>query len=90
MVCPVSTVSHIPHSVRPLLAHVLSLEFQKACSVWGFVRLLIFARLFYALLVFSLTIAIVMLLVPCFWITFICGHMWSLGLNLFGLYYRMI
>jgi len=45
MVCPVSTISHIPCSVRPFLAHVLSLEFQKACSsVWSFVRLFIFAK----------------------------------------------
>ena len=66
-VCHVSTVSHIPGSVWPLLAHVLSLEFQKACSsVWDFVRLLIFARLFYTLLLISLTIAIVILLVSCF------------------------
>ena len=45
MVCPVSTISHIPRSVRPLLAHILSIEFQKACSsVWGFVRLFIFSK----------------------------------------------
>jgi len=45
MICSVTTVSHIPRSVRPLLAHVLSIEFQKACtSVWGFVRLFIFAK----------------------------------------------
>ena len=45
MVCPVSTISHVPRSVRPLLAHVLSIEFQKACSsVWGFVRLFLFAK----------------------------------------------
>ena len=30
MVCPVTTVSHIPRSVRPLLAHVLSVELQRA------------------------------------------------------------
>jgi len=45
MVCPVSTISHVPRSVQPLLAHVLSIEFQKACSsVWGFVRLFLFAK----------------------------------------------
>ena len=45
MICPVSTISHVPRSVRPLLAHILSIEFQKACSsVWGFVRLFIFAK----------------------------------------------
>jgi len=32
MICSVTTVSHIPRSVRPLLAHVLSIEFQKACT----------------------------------------------------------
>ena len=46
MVCPVSTVAHIPRSVRPLLAQVLSVEFRKArSSVWGFVRLSLFAKL---------------------------------------------
>ena len=41
MACPVSMVSHIPRSVRPLLAHVLSVELQRACSsTWCFVRLL--------------------------------------------------
>ena len=46
MVCPVSTVAHIPCSVRPLLAQVLSVEFRKArSSVWGFVRLSLFAKL---------------------------------------------
>ena len=42
MVC---TVSHIPRSVRPLLAHVLSVELRRACSsTWCFVRLLMFAK----------------------------------------------
>jgi len=31
IVCPVCTVSHIPCSVRPQLAYVLSVEFRKAC-----------------------------------------------------------
>jgi len=45
MICPVTTISYIPHTVRPLLAHVLSAELRKACSsVWGFVRLLMFAK----------------------------------------------
>ena len=45
MVCPVNTIAHVPHSVRPLLARVLSVELRKACSsVWGFVRLTMFAK----------------------------------------------
>jgi len=45
MICPVNTISHIPRNVHPLLAHVLSVELCKACSsVWGFVRLLMFAK----------------------------------------------
>jgi len=46
LVCPVNTIAHIPRSVRPLLAQVLSIELRKACtSVWGFVRLTMFAKL---------------------------------------------
>ena len=46
MTCPVSTVVHIPYSVRPLLARVLSTEFQNAISsAWGFMRLFLFAKL---------------------------------------------
>jgi len=42
---PVSTVVHIPRSVRPLLAKVLSTEFRSAStSIWGFVRLFLFAK----------------------------------------------
>jgi len=45
MVCPVSTIAHVPRSVRPLLAKVLSVELRKAClSVWGFARLFMFAK----------------------------------------------
>ena len=45
MVCPVSTVVHIPRSVRPLLAKVLSTELRNATSsLWGFVRLFLFAK----------------------------------------------
>jgi len=45
MVCPVSTIAHVPHSVCPLLAKVLSVELCKAClSVWGFARLFMFAK----------------------------------------------
>ena len=46
MTCPVSTVVHIPRSVRPMLARVLSTEFRNAVSsVWGFLRLFLFAKL---------------------------------------------
>ena len=46
MTCPVSTVVHIPRSVRPLLARILSTEFRNAISsVWGFMRLFLFAKL---------------------------------------------
>ena len=45
MVCPVNTIAHVPRSIRPLLARVLSVELRKACSsVWGFVRLTMFAK----------------------------------------------
>ena len=41
MVCPASTVVHIPRSVRPLFAKVLATELHNASSsLWGFVRLL--------------------------------------------------
>jgi len=37
MVCSVSTIAHVPCSVRPLLARVLSVELRKVCSsVLGF------------------------------------------------------
>ena len=46
MVCPVSTIAHVPCSVYPLLARVLSVELRKACSsIWGFVCLSMFAKL---------------------------------------------
>ena len=46
MTCPVSTVVHIPRSVRPLPARILSTEFRNAISsVWGFMRLFLFAKL---------------------------------------------
>ena len=71
MVYPVNTISHIPYSACPLLAHVFSTELQKA---WGLVRLLVFAKaILYALLVINLITATVMLFVPYFWITFMCG-----------------
>ena len=43
---PVYTVSHIPRSVRPLLSEVLSVELRHAYAygLWGFVRLLMFAK----------------------------------------------
>jgi len=45
MVSPVTTIAHVPRSVRPLLARVLSVELRGACSsVWGFVRLAMFAK----------------------------------------------
>ena len=42
----VDTVSHIPRSVRPLLAQVLAGELHHACSdgLWGFTRLFLFAK----------------------------------------------
>ena len=38
---PVSTITHIPRNVRPLLAQVFCKELQHACKddIWGFVRL---------------------------------------------------
>jgi len=86
MICPVNTISYIPRTVHPLLAHVFNVELRKACSlVWGFVRLLIFAK--------------AVLRAPCqsyHRCCFIIGstlldhtHVWS-QLNLFGLLYRMI
>jgi len=45
MISPVTTITHVPRSVHPLLARVLSVELRKACSsVWGFVRLTMFAK----------------------------------------------
>ena len=45
MVCPVSTIAHVPRSVRPLLARILSVELHKACSsVWAFVLLTMFTK----------------------------------------------
>ena len=42
---PRSSVVHIPRSVRPLLAKVLSTELRNAASsLWGFVRLFLFAK----------------------------------------------
>ena len=43
---PVSTIAHIPRSVRPLLATVLAIELRHAHSgnIWGFVRLQFFAK----------------------------------------------
>ena len=42
----VFTATHIPQSVRPLLAQVLANEFQHAYAdgLWGFVRLFMFAK----------------------------------------------
>ena len=38
---PVSTITHIPRKVRPLVAQVLTAELRHACQngLWGFVRL---------------------------------------------------
>ena len=70
MVCPVSTVSHIPRSVRRLLAHVLSMELRRACSsTWCFVRLLMFAD--------------AMFLVP-FFLTVCTFGLSLMGLELYG------
>ena len=44
MVCPVNTISHIPCSVQPLLAHVLNMGLRRLFLVWGFVRLFMFAK----------------------------------------------
>jgi len=45
MISYVSTVQHIPRSVHPLLAQVLTSELHAACSsTWGLVRLLFFAK----------------------------------------------
>ena len=42
----VNTVCLVPQNVRPLLAQVLSVEFNHACQegLWGFARLFIFAK----------------------------------------------
>ena len=41
VVSPISTILHVPRSVRPLLAETLATELRRACSynVWGTVRL---------------------------------------------------
>ena len=46
IVSPISTISHIPRSVRPLLAETLTSELRLACSgnVWGAVLLQLFAK----------------------------------------------
>ena len=45
MISYVPMVQHIPRSVRPLLAQVLTSELHAACSsTWGLVRLLLFAK----------------------------------------------
>ena len=46
MTLHVDTVSHIPRSVRPLLAQVLAVKLRHACSggLWGFVRFFLFAK----------------------------------------------
>jgi len=60
IVCPVSTVCHIPCSVRPQLAHILNVEFQKSCS-------LLFCKR-------QCTTTIgAMLLAPFFWTVYIPG-----------------
>ena len=43
---PISTIAHIPRSVRPLLATVIAAELRHAHSgnTWGFVRLQLFAK----------------------------------------------
>ena len=43
---PVSTISHIPRKVRPLVAQVLTAELRHACrdGIWGFVRLSLFPK----------------------------------------------
>ena len=42
----VNIVCHVPRNVRPLLAQVLSVEFNHACQegLWGFARLFLFAK----------------------------------------------
>ena len=41
VVSPISTILHVPRSVRPLLAEILATELRQACSynVWGTVHL---------------------------------------------------
>ena len=43
---PILTISHVPRSVRPLLAETLATELRLACSgnVWGAVRVQLFAK----------------------------------------------
>ena len=46
VVSPISTIAHVPHSVRPLLAETLATELRLACSgnVWGAVCVQLFAK----------------------------------------------
>ena len=46
MTLHVDTVSHIPRSVRPLLAQILTVELRHACSdgLWRFSRFFLFAK----------------------------------------------
>ena len=46
VVSPISTISHVPRSVRLLLAKTLTSELHLACSgnVWGAIRLQLFAK----------------------------------------------
>jgi len=74
MVYPVNTISHIPCSIRPLLAYVLNIELQKAVSsVWGFMRLFMLPRLCYVPLFINLTTAVAVFLVPYLLIAFMFG-----------------
>ena len=43
---PIPTISHIPKSVRPLVAEIMAKELLHACEdgLWGFARLFIFAK----------------------------------------------
>ena len=43
---PVNTVCHVPRSIHPLLAQVLSTKFGHTCyhGLWGFVRLFMLAK----------------------------------------------
>ena len=43
---PVSTISHVPHKVRPLLVQVITTELQHARldGLWGFTRLFLFPK----------------------------------------------
>ena len=43
---PIATISHVPHSVRPLQAEYVAFELHNAYSkgVWGAVCLILFAK----------------------------------------------